>query len=112
MFFPQVKQTPKIRHLIESPAIASMRVWVWMLCIQVKATGVHWLASLAELVSSGFNERPGLKKQGTGQLKRRTLDVDLWPLQAHMHAHMSTYIHTCMSTHAQAHMHKHVRTNN
>lgn len=91
MFSP-VKTDTEIRHLIESSAIASMRVWVWMPRIQAKArhhsTGVLWLASLAELVNSGFNERPGLKTQGTEQLKRRTLDADLWPLQVHMHTRM------------------------
>lgn len=52
--------------MIESPAIASVRVWVWIPRIQIKArhhsTRVHWLTGLAELVSSGFSERPGLKK--------------------------------------------------
>lgn len=98
-----VKTDTEIRHLIESSAIASMRVWVWMPRIQAKArhhsTGVHWLlTSLAELVSSGFNERPGLKTQGTEQLRRRTLDANLWPLQVHMHTrtHTQTHMHMCV----------------
>lgn len=49
MFFP-VKTDTKIRG---TPGTASMRAWVWIPCIRVKArhhsTGAHWLNSLDEL---------------------------------------------------------------
>lgn len=56
---------------------------------------IMWKASLAEWMSSRFNERPYFKSHGAKQL-RMTCSVDLWSLQAwctymHTHTHIGTH---------------------
>lgn len=66
--------------------------------------GACWPVSLAILVSSGFNERPCLKKFNGKQLKKFP-EVNLWPF-ACIHACTSTRVHThtCAHTHSCTHL--------
>lgn len=64
----------------------------------------HWPVGLTELVSYSFTERPCLKIQIGGRL-RKTPDFDLWPICIHTHVHVPTHIHAHICEHVYTHTH-------
>lgn len=79
------------------------RSWVWS---QSSATsslggrerqilGLEWPGNLAEIMSSGFRERPCFQRQGGEQ---EMADVSLWPLLTRVHTQANRSAHKCIHT--------------